>query len=54
MVPSPGLLLDHVPGPEASDNGIVYPTHTGVFPRIAEGEAITLTVAVVKQPPGSV
>ena len=47
IVPSPGLLLDQVPAPDASDNVMIDPTHTDTLPSIADGAAITVTVAVV-------
>ena len=41
------MLLDQVPGPEASDNVIVELTHTGTLPSIAPGKALTVTEVAV-------
>ena len=41
------LLLDHVPAPAASDKLIVPPTHTGILPSIAVGNALTVTAGDV-------
>jgi len=44
-----GLLMLHVP-PPASVSAVVAPTHTVKVPEIAEGNAYTVTTAVVWQP----
>lgn len=46
MEATPGLLLDHVPGPE-SDKIVVAPTHTAEAPEISAGEGLTVTGNVV-------
>lgn len=47
------LLLDQAPAPEAV-SAAVLPAHTDEDPEITEGEGLTVTVTVVKQPPGKV
>ena len=56
-IPVPGftvamavLLLLHVAAPDASVRANEKPGHTGVLPVIADGKAITVTVAVAIQP----
>jgi hypothetical protein len=44
------VLLLHVPPVVASCTVTVEPGHIGVFPVIAAGSAITVTVAVVRHP----
>jgi hypothetical protein len=48
------LLLLHVPPPGASVSDIVPPVHTVVAPIIADGNGLTVTTVVVKQPEGKV
>ncbi len=44
------LLLLHVPGPVGSFNGVISPWHIVVLPPIGDGEALTVTGMVAKQP----
>ena len=47
-----GVPLLQVPGPEASNSGVVWPAHTAAVPVIGKGEAFTVTIAVAEQPLG--
>ena len=49
-VPVAGTALVQVPPADASLNVVVKPTHTFVTPVIADGNGLTVTGVVAKQP----
>jgi hypothetical protein len=46
-----GLLLNHVPGADASLSVSVFPGQIGALPAIGAGSAATVIVNVAKHPP---
>ena len=54
MVPAAGLLADHVPPDGEQCSAVVMPSHTVNTPVIGPGNATTVTIAVIRQPVGSV
>jgi hypothetical protein len=54
IVATDGVLLDHVPPVDASDNVALVPVQRALAPLIAAGMALTVIVIVAKHPELSV
>lgn len=54
MVATAVALLVHVPPVDDEDNVMLDPTQRAVPPEIADGNGLTVTVAVILQPDGGV